>query len=454
VTSSQSKGFFLCASLILTALICSCGTNSAVVTAPTIPSNSLHLSGQGTAYLQSESRLLTGFAVGVGNKRIANGSRTALMDGATEKSASEQVWLGDSLRTANGFNLHYVGAYVRTATHGRASGSGHLFIVNTGTAPTLTASRSDSTNELLLSARTGSGVALDAATGSDVVINVGSQDGGHLVLSGSQLTYTDSKGNIQAQHTFDAAEDVGNQVRGVLNTDVPPASDATVKLACKSGIPSVVNTNVFTVADFDASGSSQTIVTLTVVRDTFTDCLSGAVTVTVRVDASGDIDGHGFLAIAASPPVSDPVPPDNTPAPVAPSLTDFTSDPADASLVSLPVGADGQLPSYDGAYNGTFSGTQGTTQGTTEPAAGAMTFSVAGGSVVMSAPGTGSGSVDSGGVASFGFVISRNQASGGTGGSCQFTGYFDNSGGSKSAHGSMTCQGPGDSARATWTASA
>lgn len=442
------------------AMLASCGGTPKSSAPPTIPTTSLHLSPQGTAYLQSEARLLTGFALGVAKSKIADGSRTSFPDSAIATNASEQVWYGKSLRTASDFHLDYFGTYAKTATFGRASGRGNLFVVNNGKAPPLTAVKSGPANAVLLSWRAQGGNALgaqageplEAQAGDDVVLNVGSHEGGQLVIQGSQLTYTDQQGKIQAQHTFDAVDQVENGVRDVLNSDVPPASDAVVKSVCKPGVPSVVNSHVFTLSDFDASGSSQTIISLSVVRDTFTDCLTGQVTVTVRVDASGDINGHSFLAIAASPPVADTVAPDNTPAPATPPATDFTPESGDASLISLPVESDGQLPAFDGVYKGTYDGTQNSAQGATAPFSGAMTFAVAGGSIVMSAPGTGSGSVDAGGGASFGFTISQSQAAGGTGGSCEFIGSLVNSAGARTAHGSMSCQGPGNSAHATWSA--
>jgi hypothetical protein len=216
----------------------------------------------------------------------------------------------------------------------------------------------------------------------------------------------------------------------------------------------VANTQVFSLSVDEATTKSQTIISVLVTKNVQTDCKTNQVAVTTMVDVSGDIDGNSFLAVSDSPPVPDTATPDSSPAPPQPQLVSFTPDPADATLISLPVKSDGQLPTLDGTYSGTYTGTQSTTGGSSHPFSGPMALSVAGKTVTISSPGSGAGTVDEGGGASFSFTISKAQAQGGTGGTCKFIGFLVNSGGAKSAHGSMSCAGPGDSASASWTAAA
>jgi hypothetical protein len=434
------------------AVLTSCGGGQSAPASTSL--SSVHLSANGANYLGAQSRVLTGFAVGVGKGKIVAGSRVSLSSSDNGVNASDQVWYGKSLQTAKGFSLDYASTYASQPTAKHVRGIGHLYVASTGSVPVLTAARTTADTAVLLSAREQPAAVFDAQTTGGTTFNVGSDTGGQLGFNGSQMTYTDAQGKVLGQHTFDAGDDLEKSVQNVLDAVVPPPSASLVKATCQPGVSSVANTQVFSLSVDEATTKSQTIISVLVTKNVQTDCKTNQVAVTTMVDVSGDIDGNSFLAVSDSPPVPDTATPDSSPAPPQPQLVIFTPDPADATLISLPVKSDGQLPTLAGAYSGTYTGTQSTTGGSSHPFSGPMALSVAGKTVTITSPGSGAGTVDEGGGASFSFTISKAQAQGGTGGTCKFVGFLVNTSGAKSAHGSMSCTGPGDSASASWTAAA
>lgn len=446
---------------VVAGMLSACGGNQA--TTPNGPMKSVHLSPGGSNYIGAESRVLTAFAIGVGNGKIASGSRVAVSGGDNGVSAADQVWYGKTLHTANGFSLDYGATYTSQsgAQHAQhVRGSGNLFVVSTTSLPSLTAVVVGPGAEWdLAGARLHTVTGLASSENSNPTFNVGSETGGSVALSGNQLAYTDGHGHVAANYTYDASDDVANNVTQVMNANVPRPSTAEIQLACQGGAVNADNTRIFSLSiakqsESTTGGSHSTIIALLVSRHAQVDCATKQATTFVRFVVEGEIDGKGFLAQSTSSPEPDTTAADSSPALPALPVTTYLPDPADATLLGVPVSPDGHLPSFDGSFSGTYSGSQSTPSGGSDPVAGAMAFSVSGNVVTMTAPGSGAGTVDAGGGASFSFTISATQAQGGTGGTCEFVGFLTNTGVAKSASGTMSCHGPGNSLSATWSATA
>ncbi|MBI4266650.1 MAG: hypothetical protein HY657_19960 [Acidobacteria bacterium] len=154
----------------------------------------------------------------------------------------------------------------------------------------------------------------------------------------------------------------------------------------------------------------------------------GSLAVNVQVDgATGAFNGQiGNIPVGGvidgpfiprpSPPAPSPTP---TPAPTPPGVTQF----------------DG---TYSGSYTGTF--------GSFGPQNGPVAFSVSNGVITVTQPGSGSGTVNAAGSASFSGSL------GVQGVSCTFTGTFLATGGAASASGNWNCSGLGQTGSGTWSA--
>ena len=149
------------------------------------PRSSVHLSAQGSNYIGAESRLLTGFAIGVGKAKIAPGSRTAVSASDNGVDAGGQVWYGKSLQTANGFSLNYNSTYTNQPGVKHLLASGHLLVSSTATAPSLTAAVvAPGSGVQLLSAQRPPVQLLAATVPNGTAFNVGSDTGGQVTFSG------------------------------------------------------------------------------------------------------------------------------------------------------------------------------------------------------------------------------------------------------------------------------
>jgi hypothetical protein len=394
-----SRGIISVGAVLMVAVAACGGSQSTNQTSPGAI-GSIHVSAQGANYIAAESRLLSGFAIGVGKGKITAGSRVAVSDSANGVKASGQVWYGKSLQTASGFNLDFNSTYTSQSGLKHVRGSGNLFVASTGSAPSLTAAVvAPGAGAVLAAGRwQPAQLAYAPATGG-TAFDVGSETGGQVVFSGNQMTYTDQQGNVVGQHTFDAGDDLETHVKQVLNANVPPPNTNEVKQACQGDVTTVDNTEVFSLSVDDESSTGHiSIISVLVTKHAQVDCKTNQATTFTRLDVSGEIDGKGFLALSSSPPAPDTTPPDSGPAPAEPALTNFSIGLADANLLPPALLPNGQLPtptptpkaSFNGAYTGRIAIN-----------ATPLAFSVSGNTITVTQPGAGSGSIDAGGNATF-----------------------------------------------------
>lgn len=180
--SIQSGRIFSVGAVVVLA-VTACGGNQTTIQTTPSAISSVHLSAQGTNYIGAESRMLTGFAIGVGNGKIATGSRVALSGGDNGVNASAQVWYGKSLQTARGFSLDYNSAYTSQAGAKHVRGSGNLFIASTASAPSLTATPVVPGRWQMASARLLTVQVYAASETTNPVFDVGSETGLETLLS-------------------------------------------------------------------------------------------------------------------------------------------------------------------------------------------------------------------------------------------------------------------------------
>jgi hypothetical protein len=440
---------------VVAGMLSACGGNQA--TTQNGPMKSVHLSPAGSNYIGAESRVLTAFAIGVGNGKIAPGSRVAVSGGDNGVRAADQVWYGKTLHSANGFSLDYGATYTSQSGAQHVRGSGNLFVVSTTSVLSLTADVvGPGADQQFASARLQRVKDVAFSENAAPMFEVGSQTGGSVALSGNQLAYTDGHGNVAANYTYDASDDVANNVTQVMNANVPRPSTAEIQLACQGGAANADNTRIFSlsIAKQSASstgGSHSTIIALLVSKHAQVDCATKQATTFVHFDVEGEIDGKGFLALSTSSPEPDTTAADSSPALPGLPLTTFVPDPADANVVGVPVSPDGQLPNFDGVYTGTdiLSVSAPFAYGPTRTP---IAFSVLGNTIKLKAPRSGSGSVDAGGGASFSFVETGEN---GQPVRVLFSGLITTSGGAKSASGTTHGVGPsGQVISGPWSATA
>jgi hypothetical protein len=94
-------------------------------------------------------------------------------------------------------------------------------------------------------------------------------------------------------------------------------------------------------------------------------------------------------------------------------------------------------PTYDGTYSGTYSGFEGATK-----VSGLVTATVSNGTVTVTEPATGNGTVSTSGQIAFGVVIDGTT-------SCNFNGQITLVGTGASGSGNFSCSGP--SISGSWT---
>jgi hypothetical protein len=447
---------FLGMAAVVAGMLSACGGNQA--TTQNGPMKSVHLSPGGSNYIGAESRVLTAFAIGVGNGKIAPGSRVAVSGGDNGVSAADQVWYGKTLHTANGFNLDFGATYTSQSGAQHLRGSGNLFVVSTTSVPSLTASVVEpGADWQLASARL---QRVKEIAGDNPTFEVGSEAGGSVALTGNGLAYTDGHGNVAANYTYDASDDVANNVTQVMNANVPRPSAAEIQLACQGGAANADNTRLFSLSiskqsESTTGGSHSTIIALLVSKHAQVDCATKQATTFVRFVVEGEIDGKGFSALSTSSPEPDTTAADSSPALPALPVTTFVPDPANATLVGVPVAPDGQLPNFDGTYTGSWAAifsSCGTIScpANRGPTSELISFSVSGNSINVTAPGSGSGSVDAGGGASF-----SADFGGPTGLTVPFSGSITTGGGVKNASGTSHFVGPaGQVLSGPWSATA
>ena len=428
---------------VVVGMLGACGGNQA--TTQNGPMKSVHLSPAGSNYIGAESRVLTAFAIGVGNGKIVPGSRVAVSGGDNGVRVADQVWYGKTLQTANGFSLDYGATYTSQSGAQHVRGSGNLFVVSTTSVPSLTAVVvGPGADQLFASVRLQSVKDVAFSENAAPMFEVGSQTGGSVALSGNQLAYTDGHGNVAANYTYDASDDVANNVTQVMNANVPRPSTAEIQLACQGGAANADNTRIFSLSIAKQSESStgvshSTIIALLVSKHAQVDCATKQATTFVHFDVEGEIDGKGFLALSTSSPEPDTTAADSSPALPALPVTTFVPAPADANVVGVPVSPDGQLPSFNGVYTGTNIASI-SAPFASGPFSVPISFSVSGNTIHVTAPRSGSGSVDAGGGASFSVTMpgDSNHASV----TILFSGLITTSSGAKSASGTTHGVGP------------
>jgi hypothetical protein len=443
---------------VVTVFLAGCGSSGSTTTTQNGPMKSVHLSAQGSNYIGAESRVLTAFAIGVGNGKIAPGSRTAVSASDNGVDAAGQVWYGKSLQTANGFSLNYNSTYTNQSGAQHLLGSGNLFVVSTTSVPSLTAVVvGPGADWQLASARL---QRVKDVAGDNPTFEVGSPTGGSVALTANQLAYTDGHGHVAANYTYDASDDVANNVTQVMNANVPRPSAAEIQLACQGGAASADNTRLFSLSiakqsESTTGGSHSTIINLLVAKHAQVDCATKQATTFVRFQVEGEIDDKGFLALSTSAPEPDTTAADSSSALPALPVTTFVPDPADANVVGVPVSPDGQLPNFDGTYTGSWAAiisSCGTIScpANRGPTSEPISFSVSGNSINVTAPGSGSGSVNAGGGASF-----SADFGGPTGLTVPFSGSITTGGGVKNASGTSHFVGPaGQVLSGPWSATA
>jgi|GEM_PF-2133836 len=117
------------------------------------------------------------------------------------------------------------------------------------------------------------------------------------------------------------------------------------------------------------------------------------------------------------------------------------------AIFAAPPAVVAQTPStsnYDGSYSGSYNGSFGD-----EHAKGSVAFSVANGAMTVTAPGQGTGRVDSSGAATFNGSLGVAKID------CKFVGVFQSSAGKQQgmhASGTWSCTGMGETGKGTWSA--
>lgn len=158
--------------------------------------------------------------------------------------------------------------------------------------------------------------------------------------------------------------------------------------------------------------------------------------------------------VSPAPPVSGPAPtpaPTPTPTPTPAPTPTPTPTPAPtpvpaptATPTPAPTAPPGEgVSQFNGSYIGEFSGTFGGGD-----VKGPVGFSVSEGRITVTAPGSGSGSVNNSGAATFTGHLNLGGEVG-----CSFDGNFRVQGGSAAASGTWTCAGGGATGSGSWSAS-